>query len=265
MDGRAACAGARAVVVAGFATAGLAVIDAVERRVDAVRLVGAVAVVLEVVLEIVLVRGEALALGVEVGFLAAAVAEAILEAAGLVVFAAVKVLPGTTDCRRAGALIDAVLFSLSEIDGRDLCVVVVVAAAAPVVPVAPATVGFFTVPAGGRVGGCFNPLVGLVAELVAVLEAAVPVTAGRRTPVVDEETPTFDLGEAALGGLEPFGALFFGVAAGEAVAPEPVVSSPDRIDSSRLTTSKPSDSDIVYAGGCCCSCWDKFVAIELDS
>lgn len=227
-------------MVAGFAIEGLAVVEAVERRLEAVRLVG---VVLAVVgFEVVVARGEALVLVADVGFRAAAVVEAVLEVAGLVVLAVVEeVVPGTTDCRRAGPLIVAVLFSLSETDGRDLWVAVAV------VPVAPGTVGFFTVPAGGLVGGCFRPLVGLAAELVADLEAVVPVTAGRRTPVVVEEAPAFARGDATLGGVEPLGALFLGVAVGEAVAPVPLVSSPDKMDSSRLTTSKPSDSDMMVA------------------
>lgn len=237
VDGRAACPGVLelvAVVTAGFAAAGL---PAIEGRLEVVRLVG---VVLEVVgLESVLARGEAVVVA-EAGFLAAAVVEVVDEPAGLAGLAVVdEVLPGAMDCRRAAPPIVVVLFSLSETDGRDLCVAVVV------VPVAPGVVGFFTVPAGGLVGGCLRPLTGFVAEVVAVLDAAAAVVAGRRTPAVAEDVPTLAFGDATTGGLEPFGALFLGVALGEAVAPVPAVSSPDKMDSSRLTTSKLSDSDMV--------------------
>jgi hypothetical protein len=238
VDGRLACPGALVVVVVvGLAAAGLAVVEEVDRRLDVVRLA---AVVLDAagLVVVLLARGEAAVPVEETGFRAAAVVDAVVDVAGLVVLAVVEVvLPGTTDCRRAGPLIEDVLFSLSDMEGRDLCVVVV--------PVVPAVAGFLTVPAGGRVGGCLRPLVGLVVALVVVVfAAAVPVVVGRRAPVV-EEAPTFAFGEATLGGLEPFGALFFGVAWGEVVVPVPIVSSPDKTDSSRLTTSKLSDSDML--------------------
>lgn len=221
--------------------ADLAPIDeAVDKRLAVGRLAG---VVLEVVgLVLVLARGEAVGPVVATGFLAAAVVEAAIVLVGLVVLAAGEELaPGRTEWRRAVPLIETVLFSLSDIEGRDLWVAVLGA-------VVPGAAGLLTVPAGGRVGGCLRPLAGLAAEPgVVVLDAIVPGAAGRRTPVVVEEAPTFAFGEAAtLGGLEPFGALFLGLASGEADAPVAVVSSPERIDSSRFTISKPSDSDMVY-------------------
>lgn len=244
VDSRLACPGALAVVVVvGLVAAGLVVDEAVDKRLEVVRLA---AVVLEVVGLVVveLARGEAAVPVADTGFRAAAVVDAVVEVAGLVVLAVVEVvLPGTTDCRRAGPLIEDVLFSLSDMEGRDLWVVVVA--------VVPAAAGFLTVPAGGRVGGCFRPLVGFVAVLVAVFVAAAePVVVGRRTPAV-VEVPTLALGEAVtLGGLEPFGALFLGVSLGDVVVPVPGVSSPDNTDSSRLTTSKLSDSDMLSCSDC---------------
>lgn len=107
-----------------------------------------------------------------------------------------------------------------------------------------ALTGFLTVtPAGGRVGGLLRVLPARDVALGVVLAAVVEVAPGRRTavvvvpgrfaavelPVLVEEAGDFaaDLGDAA------------------AVLLVPVISSPERRDSSCWTTSNPSTSDMV--------------------
>jgi hypothetical protein len=112
--------------------------------------------------------------------------------------------------------------------------------------------GFLTVvPPGGRVGGLVRPPPARAAEVedevAAVLEAEAALgIPGRRT--VEVVVPgRFAAPAAVPSSLEPLGADLT-VDLGDSVAPVPAVpgvSSPDSTDSSRLTTSKLSDSDMI--------------------
>ncbi len=105
--------------------------------------------------------------------------------------------------------------------------------------------GFLTVvPAGGRVGGLLREPPVRVDVLVLVLEAEVEVVPGRRTVDAEAVLP----GRFVPSALEPFivdlEADDLAEDLGESEAPVPAVSSPERIDSSFWTTSKPSVSDM---------------------
>lgn len=106
------------------------------------------------------------------------------------------------------------------------------------------------VPAGGRVGGLLKePAVRVAVLVVGVLEAVVEVVPGRRT--VDEVLVLPGrFVAAAPSGLAPLVAdlavedLVVVVDFGDSVTAVPAVSSPERMDSSFWTTSKPSASDM---------------------
>jgi hypothetical protein len=159
---------------------------------------------------------------------------------------------GTVDVRRAAVEVRVDFFlSSSEAEGWDRWLDRVPA-------------GFFTAdPAGGRVGGLAKPDAVLEAVAVDVRDAAVvpvaPAAAGRRRVEVAEPAGRFVAVDPS--GLAPL-AAFFTVELGDAVATVsaaesapvsapvpavPVVSSPERTDSSCWTTSKPSDSDMMFA------------------
>lgn len=160
---------------------------------------------------------------------------------------------GTVDVRRAAAEVMVRFFSSSEADGWERWLsddVVVV-------------VGFRTVlvvPAGGRVGGLVKPLMRLVPVVpaaAAVREAVVVVVPGRRTADV------VVLGRlAAVPSLLVVLVVDLAVDLGDstaAVSVVPVVSSPERIDSSAWEASKTSASDMVAAVVLCYGCVRSFV------
>lgn len=187
----------------------------------------------------VVVRGEGLPVAAA-GFLRVDVVDAVV---GLVaVLDGDEASPlGRTEERRAADVIVDFFLSSSDTEGCDLWFVV------EEVPA-----GFLTTaPAGGRVGGLLRLLAARAVALAAVLVAAVVVAAaGRRTAVA--VLPGRFTAAAAPVLVDEAGD--FAVALGDAVAVSPVfavpvVSSPERMDSSCCTTSKPSASDMVAGDG----------------
>jgi hypothetical protein len=175
------------------------------------------------------------------GFLKVDVVDAV---AGLVVLDGDDVNPlGTTEERRAADVMVDLFFSSSDTEGCDRWLVDDAVLA-----------GFLTVaPAGGRVGGLLR-LLTRVEALVPVLAAVLVAVTGRRA--VDAavlgrftavEPPAFveDAGD-----LVVVGVLGDSIAASPVPA-VPVVSSPERIDSSFWITSDPSASDMVAARELC--------------
>lgn len=186
----------------------------------------------------VVVRDEGLLVGAE-GFLRVDVVDAVV---GLVaVLDGDEASPlGRTEERRAADVIVDFFLSSSDTESCDLWFVVEEALA-----------GFLTAaPAGGRVGGLLRLLPARAAAPAAVLAAAAVAVAvpGRRTAVV-VLPGRFAAAEAVEGPVLVEEAGDFAVALGDAVAVSlvfavPVVSSPERMDSSCCTTSKPSASDM---------------------
>lgn len=216
-----------------FASATAPEVDRVEDT--AGRVAGAVPVEDIDILLAVLVLGEALLVVGAAGLRVVVVDEAVAGLAGFEGDDAVA--PGTVDVRRAAAEVRVDFLSSPEADGLWLAKV-------------PA--GFFTVDAaGGRVGGLAKPDPVFAAVAVDVRDEAVePVAAGRR--MVDVADPAGRFVAAGAPGLAPLVVFFTGFVVSAAESPPvpavPVVSSPERMDSSCWTTSKPSDSDMMLAG-----------------
>ena len=119
----------------------------------------------------------------------------------------------------------------------------------------PVAAGLLTVvPAGGRVGGLLRepPVRVAVAVVVGFEVEVVEVDPGRRT--VDDEVVLpgrFTAGAVAPSDLEPLATGFVAddfvvVDLGESLVAVPVVSSPERMDSSFWTTSNPSASEDIF-------------------
>lgn len=199
------------------------------------RVAGAVVEDIDILLEVVL--GEApLVVVVDAGLRVAVVVEAVAGLAGFEGDDAVA--PGIVDVRRAAAEFKVDFLSSPDADGWDLWL-------------AKAPAGFFTADAaGGRVGGLAKLDPALVAVAVDVRdEAVVPVAAGRRR--VEVADPAGRFVAAGAPGLALLAVFLTGFAVSAAESPPvpavPVVSSPERTDSSCWTTSKPSDSDMMLA------------------
>lgn len=182
----------------------------------------------------VVVRDEGLLVGAE-GFLRVDVVDAVV---GLVaVLDGDEASPlGRTEERRAADVIVDFFLSSSDTEGWALWFVVEEALA-----------GFLTAaPAGGRVGGLVRLPPARAVAPAAVLAAVVVAVPGRRTAVAVAVLPgRFTAAEVPVLVEE---AGDFAVALGD-VAAVPVVSSPERMDSSCCTTSKPSASDMVAGDG----------------